>query len=128
MSLVLLLNLIGNKVCIRKSNKLQNYIASQDIRWQFNLARSPWWGGIYERLIKEIKKTIYKTLGRSHLSYDALESLIMDIERNLNNQPDLCLHYFFSFLPSIVLFNWMLFGSHGIRGLIHKALLRQDVS
>ena len=29
---------------IRKSEKLQNYLAREDIRWQFNLARSPWLG------------------------------------------------------------------------------------
>ena len=37
-----------------------------------------------ERSIKEIKKTLHKTLRRSHLSYEAFESVIMDIERNLN--------------------------------------------
>ena len=72
---------------VRRSEKLQNYLARENIRWQFNLAKSPWWGGIYERLIKEIKKTLHKTLGRSHLSYEAFESVIMDIERNLNNRP-----------------------------------------
>ena len=30
---------------------------------------------------------MHKTLGRSHLSYEAFESVIMDIERNLNNRP-----------------------------------------
>ena len=59
----------------------------QEIRWQFNLARSPWCGGFYEILIKEIKKTLHKTLGRSRLSYEAMESVVMDIERNLNNRP-----------------------------------------
>ena len=49
---------------VRKSKKLQNYLARENIRWQFNLAKSPWWGGIYERLIKEIKNTLHKTLGR----------------------------------------------------------------
>ena len=72
---------------VRKSEKLQNYLARENIRWQFNLAKSPWWGGIYERLIKEIKKTLHKTLGRSYLSYEAFKSVIMDIERNLNNRP-----------------------------------------
>ena len=72
---------------IRKSEKLHNYLAREEIRWQFNLARSPWWGGFYERLIKEIKKTLHKTLGRSRLSYEAMESVVMDIERNLNNRP-----------------------------------------
>ena len=72
---------------VRKSEKLQNYLACENIRWQSNLAKSPWWGGIYERLIKEIKETLYKTLGRSHLSYEAFESVIVDVERNLNNRP-----------------------------------------
>ncbi|PFX16400.1 hypothetical protein AWC38_SpisGene19335 [Stylophora pistillata] len=48
---------------VRRSEKLQNYLARENIRWQFNFAKSPWWGGIYERLIKEIKKTLHKTLG-----------------------------------------------------------------
>lgn len=30
---------------------------------------------------------MHKTLGRSHLSYEAFESAIMDVERNLNNRP-----------------------------------------
>ena len=72
---------------VRRNEKLQNYLARENIRWQFNLAKSPWWGGIYVRLIKEIKKTLHKTLGRSHLSYEAFESVIMHIERNLNNRP-----------------------------------------
>ena len=33
--------------------------------WKFNLAKSPWWGGLYEGLIKEIQRRF--TLGRSHL-------------------------------------------------------------
>ena len=72
---------------VRKSEKLQNYLARENNRWQFNLAKSPWWGGIYKRLIKEIKNTLHKTLGRSSLSYEAFESVSMDIERNLNTRP-----------------------------------------
>ena len=30
---------------------------------------------------------MHKTLGWSHLSYEAFESVIMDVERNLNNRP-----------------------------------------
>ena len=70
---------------IMKSEKLQNYLAREEILWQFHLARSPWWGGFYEILIKEIKKTLHKTLGLSRLSYEAMESVVMDVERNLNN-------------------------------------------
>ena len=41
----------------RKSEMLQNYLERQQVTWQFNLSKSPWWGGLYERLIKDAKKT-----------------------------------------------------------------------
>ena len=72
---------------IRKSEKLHDFLATHNLQWRFNLAKSPWWGGIYERLIHEIKKTLYKSLGRSHLSFENLETVIMDIEINMNNRP-----------------------------------------
>ena len=72
---------------IRKNEVLQDFLAKQEIRWQFNLSKSPWWGGMYERLIKEVKKTLYKTLGKTHLTFDQLETVVMDIERHLNNRP-----------------------------------------
>ena len=42
---------------------------------------------MYERLIKDIKKTLYKTLGNTLLKPEQLEAVIMDIERHLNNRP-----------------------------------------
>ena len=53
---------------IRKSETLQYYLAGENICWQFNLAKSTWWGSLYERFIKENKKALHKTLGQSCLS------------------------------------------------------------
>jgi hypothetical protein len=50
---------------IRRSEHLHDYLATQSIHWSFNLAKSPWWGGLYERQIREIKTTLYKTLGKT---------------------------------------------------------------
>ncbi len=72
---------------IRKSEELNDYLASQSITWQFNLSKSPWWGRLYERLIREIKKTLYKTLGKTHLTFEQLETVLMDVECHLNNRP-----------------------------------------
>ena len=42
---------------------------------------------MYERLIKDVKKTLHKTLGRTHLTYEQLEAVVIDVEKNLNNRP-----------------------------------------
>ena len=42
---------------------------------------------MYERLIKNVKKTLPKTLGRTHLTFEQLEAVVIDVEKNLSNQP-----------------------------------------
>ena len=42
---------------------------------------------MYERVIKDLKKTIHKTLGKTTLNFENLETVILDIERHLNNRP-----------------------------------------
>ena len=72
---------------IRKDEQLLNFLATQEIRCQFNPAKLPWWEGMYERIIKDIKKILYKTVDKTHLTFEQLETVIMDIERHLNNRP-----------------------------------------
>lgn len=72
---------------IHKSKKLQDFLSQQEISWQFNISKSPWWGEMYERLIKEIKKKVYKTLGKTHLTLELHEAVVIDIEKHLKNRP-----------------------------------------
>ena len=46
---------------------------------------------MYKRLIKDAKKTLYKTLGKTSLTFEQLEAVVIDIEKHLNNRP---LNYF----------------------------------
>lgn len=39
---------------------------------------------MYKRLIKEIKKTVYKMLGKTHLTFELLEAVVMDIEKQFS--------------------------------------------
>ena len=41
---------------------------------------------MYKRVIKDLKKTVYKTLVRTTLSFEQLETVIVDIERQMNNR------------------------------------------
>ena len=72
---------------IRRSEKLQNYLADNDISWQFNLSRAPWWGGQFERMVGLTKQAIYKAIGKANLTWNELEEVLLDVENNLNNRP-----------------------------------------
>ena len=72
---------------IMKEEKLQDYLAHRDIKWKFNLAKAPWWGGQFERLIGIMKQSIYKTIGRATLYLDEMEELLLDVEIAVNNRP-----------------------------------------
>ena len=47
-----------------------------NLKWKFNLARAPWWGGFFEHLIGIMKKCLSKVIGRSLLSYEELEEVL----------------------------------------------------
>jgi hypothetical protein len=36
---------------VNQDEKLQDYLAKNAIKLQFNLSRAPWWGGQFERLV-----------------------------------------------------------------------------
>ena len=72
---------------VMKSEQLQNQLAHQGIKWQFNLSRAPWWGGQFERLVGLVKRALYKGIGRASLSWNELEELLLDVEVTLNNRP-----------------------------------------
>ena len=63
-----------------KNEKVNDYIAQQEIVWQFNLRRAPLWGGQFERLISFIKEAMHKTIGKN-------SEVLMGIEIILNNRP-----------------------------------------
>lgn len=57
------------------------------MEWTFNLEKAPWWGGIYERMIKSVKRCMRKAVGKSSLSYDELLTLVVEIEGVVNSRP-----------------------------------------
>lgn len=72
---------------IMKEEKLQDYLAHHNIEWKFNLAKAPWWGGQFERLIGVMKQALYKSIGRAVLYLNELEEVLLDVEIAVNNRP-----------------------------------------
>lgn len=76
-----------NLVNLFKSPNVNSYLSGRRIKWKYNLAKAPWWGGFYERLIKSVKLCLKKNLGTVKLTYDELHTVITQIEAVLNSRP-----------------------------------------
>jgi hypothetical protein len=70
-----------------KGKALKRFNAAKNIRWRYNLSRAPWWGGLYERLIKSTKRCLKKAIGSRCVSYEELETVLIEVEAVLNSRP-----------------------------------------
>ena len=66
---------------------VKNALAQRRIRFLYIPARSPHWGGVYQRLIGLVKPSLKKVLGRSLITLAELYTLIKEIQAVLNDHP-----------------------------------------
>ena len=66
---------------------VENYLAQQGCQWIFIIERAPWWGGVYQRMVKSTKRCLRKMLGRASFSYEELLTALVEIEGVINSRP-----------------------------------------
>ena len=69
------------------SNELKTFLVMEQIKWNCILPKSPWWGAFYERLIRIIKEALKKTVGKAKLTYEEMETVLIEIEMVINSRP-----------------------------------------
>jgi hypothetical protein len=72
---------------LKRSQVVNDYLAWREIHWQFNLARSPWWGGFLERIVWLMKNAFRKAIGNANLTFKQLKEVLLEVEITLNNRP-----------------------------------------
>jgi len=65
----------------------QEFLQVRRVKWSFNLPRTPWWGGYFERMVGCVKRCLRKSLGNSKLTQDELCTVLTEVECTLNNRP-----------------------------------------
>ena len=69
------------------AEEVKQFLRDRRIEWHFNLPKAPWQNGIVERLVKSVKRCLKKRLGRARLSYEEMETVIIEVENTINNRP-----------------------------------------
>ena len=69
------------------SKVLKKFLTKNRIDKDFILPASPWWGGFYERLVRNVKVPLRKTLGKARLTYEEMETILIEIECIVNARP-----------------------------------------
>ena len=72
---------------IVKSREVQEHLTGLGVEWKFNVERAPWWGGIFERMVRSTKRCLKKTIGRARLTYDELLTSLIEVEMVINSRP-----------------------------------------
>ena len=54
------------------ASEVEQYMRGQKIEWRFNLAKAPWWGGFFSRLVRSTKRCLKKQLENAKLTYEEL--------------------------------------------------------
>lgn len=72
---------------ILRSRDAQDYCSSQRITWKFIIEKAAWWGGWWERMVKSVKVSLRKILGRQSLSFEELTTVLADVEATINSRP-----------------------------------------
>ena len=70
---------------VMKDKRLQNYLSTNQNKWQFNLNRAPSCCGQFEKMIGLVKSALNKTIGNGVLRWNELQEVLLDVEITLNN-------------------------------------------
>ena len=66
-----------------KGSSFKAFPSLHRISWQFNDPHASWWGGIFERMKRRLKKT----LGNARISYEDFKTVLIEVEGILNSRP-----------------------------------------
>lgn len=72
---------------VTNSREVQEHLAGLGVEWKFNVERAPWWGGIFERMVRSTKRCLKKIIGRAKLTYDELLTSLIEVEMVINSRP-----------------------------------------
>ncbi|XP_055910545.1 uncharacterized protein LOC129944908 [Eupeodes corollae] len=69
------------------NENIHNYVAEEEISWEFIPPHAPHFGGIWEAGVKSTKFHLRRVMGQTSLTFEELSTLLCQIEMCLNSRP-----------------------------------------
>ena len=78
----------AKEICsICRSPEVLHYFANHQISWKFIIEKAPWWGGLWERIIKTVKLSLRNAIGYGILNWDERNTVLIEVEAIVNVRP-----------------------------------------
>ena len=78
---------LKNGVQSLDNSRISAELSSLNIKWRFNPPRAPHFGGVFEIVVKAMKKVLQATLYRADLSDEELHTALVQAEGLINSRP-----------------------------------------
>ncbi|XP_031334025.1 uncharacterized protein LOC116164038 [Photinus pyralis] len=78
---------LKNVIKLLSNSEFSEYFRQNSIDWKFMPPHSPHFGGLHEAAVKSAKTIMKRVIGNSHLTYEQLATVFVQIEAVLNSRP-----------------------------------------
>jgi hypothetical protein len=68
-------------------SKIEEKSQIKKIQWNFSPPAAPWWGGFWERLIRNMKDLLKRMLGKNRVNFEELMTCLCEVESIMNGRP-----------------------------------------
>ena len=69
------------------SKEVKELIPFYGIKCSYNIGEAPWLGGLFERMVRSVKRYLKKILGEARVRFDELLTILKEIETFCNSRP-----------------------------------------
>lgn len=68
-------------------SEIERFFCDQAISWNFDPPNAPHFGGLWEAAVKSAKYHMARIIGKAHLTFEEMQTVLGEIEATLNSRP-----------------------------------------